>query len=43
MCTCPADIQNLSEMCEECQQQLYENAPVPIEVDEAEELLKEQE
>lgn len=33
MCTCPTDIQNLTEMCEECQRQLQEDAPVPIEVE----------
>jgi hypothetical protein len=33
MCTCPTDVQNLSELCEECQQQLQEDMPTPIEVE----------
>ena len=33
-CTCPENISCLEEMCEECKQQLHEDAPVPIEVEE---------
>jgi hypothetical protein len=33
MCTCPVYVTELAELCEECQQQLQEDAPVPIEVE----------
>ena len=35
MCTCPVYVTELAELCEECQQQLQEDAPVPIEVEDA--------